>query len=397
MLTESAALNLLLNHPHTAPKPHFSSPLHLALNLVSAKSAFARLALPSFDNSMMDGYAVAATELHPNQTFTVIDEQPAGISKSLSLLPHQAIRIFTGAPLPLNTTAVIMQEDVTRTDSTITLNESYQIGENMRLKGADLCVGQQILYPNDIITPGKMALMASQGITELSTYPTPKIAILSTGSELVPLNTPNQLLLPGQIYNSNSLMLDALLKKYHFSKNTLHHVEDNLSKTISMLQSLLIDHDLILLSGGVSVGDHDFIKPALLECHFNLELWKIKIKPGKPFLFATRDDGKVVFGLPGNPVSSYITFLTLVLPTLKRIAGHASFKLPQQQATLSCEITNSGDRPHYLRGHVQQDIFTPQGLQMSHALYTLSQANALLRVEANTSFQANTICSILLI
>jgi molybdopterin molybdotransferase len=397
MLTESAALNLLLNHPLTAPKSTFLSTLHQALNLVAAKAVYAKIALPAFDNSMMDGYAVAATELHPNQTFTVIDEQPAGISKSLSLLPHQAIRIFTGAPLPLNTTAVIMQEDVTRADTTIILNESYQVGENVRLTGADLCVGQQILYPNDVITPGKLALLASQGITELSTYTTPKIAILSTGSELVPLATPNHLLLPGQIYNTNSLMLDALLKKYHFPNNTLHHVEDHLPKTVSTLQNLLMEHDLILLSGGVSVGDHDFIKQALITCNFNLELWKIKIKPGKPFLFATREDGKIVFGLPGNPVSSYVTFLTLVLPTLKRISGHTSFKLPQQQAILASDIHNSGDRPHYLRGYVQQDIFTPQGLQMSHALYTLSQANALLRVEANTSLQANTSCSVLLV
>ncbi|MCW0221000.1 MAG: molybdopterin molybdotransferase MoeA, partial [Prosthecobacter sp.] len=304
-------------------------------------------------------------------------EQPAGRDLGLHCPPGHAIRIFTGAPMPSGADAVIMQEDVQRTGTHIQCQDPVLPGENIRRAGADLCIGQFILRRGDLITPGKIGVLASQGLASLRVHSAPRVAVISTGDELQP---PGQPLQPGHIYNSNGLMLQAMLAAQGIHDTIAIHCADDLATTIATLRQALAENDILLLSGGVSVGDHDQIKPALQALGITPDLWRVKVKPGKPFLFAQQDH-RFIFGLPGNPVSSYVTYQLFVRPALQAWMGHPDPQPTRVPAQIHTALHNDGNRPHYLRGIFKDGHFTVQGLQQSHALFALSQANALLRLE----------------
>jgi molybdopterin molybdotransferase len=212
----------------------------------------------------------------------------------------------------------------------------------------------------------------------------PRIAVVTTGDELVPAGEP---LPPGKLYNSNGIMLEAMLRSVGItSPITVCHVRDNLEESVATLRELTQHHDFIILSGGVSVGEHDYIKPALKALGIPAEFWRVKVKPGKPVLFAKTSASPRpchLFGLPGNPVSSHVTFHLFVRPALLKVmgAGDAFLSLPRVHATLTRAMKNRGDRPHYIRGFHENGKFTPTGVQQSHALFSLSRANAFLRME----------------
>jgi molybdopterin molybdotransferase len=213
------------------------------------------------------------------------------------------------------------------------------------------------------------------------------MAILSTGDELVP---PGQALLPGQLYNSNGPMIQALLASLGIGEVPLHHCPDNLEATIQTLDRLAQACDAIIISGGVSVGDHDHIKPALKALGLPLELWQVKIKPGKPFLFVHRTEPRplYIFGLPGNPVSAFVTYQLFVRPALLKLMGSTAPPLPVADVELTAPMSNDGGRPHFQHGRYDNGKFTPLGVQASHALYGLSQSNAMLRVEPGETLAA---------
>ncbi len=382
MLTESEALTRLLSH--IQPGPATSLPLLQALGRQAAMDLAATLPLPRFDNSMMDGYALrAADSTDASRLLPVIGHQPAGADLHLNCPAGAAIRIFTGAPMPAGADAVIMQEDVAREGDAIRCLEPVTVGEQVRRAGADLCPGQIMLRRGTAITPGTVGLLASQGLREVSVIRPPRVAVLSTGDELVP---PGQPLKDGQIYNSNGPMLQALLAKLGLPDSTPRHCLDAVETTVQALSELRDCHDIILISGGVSVGDHDPIKPALAQLGIIPELWRVKVKPGKPFLFAQTQrpaDGQPVsfFGLPGNPVSAYVTYHLFVRPALLRWMGASDLSLPSRLARPVTTLTHDGDRPHYLRGSLREGVFFPAALQQSHALYALSQSHALLKLE----------------
>ena len=409
MISEEQALAQILEKASLLDER--AVPLAAALDCFAAQDYFARLPLPAFDNSAMDGYAVVASSYQKGRPLRVIGEQPAGPDRKLRVSDGEAVRIFTGAPLPQGADAIVMQEDVTRHGTDIDVNADVETGEFVRRRGCDLAEGQMILARGERIRAATIALLASQGFAEVIVGGKVTAAVISTGDELVKSGEELQ---PGQIYDSNSVLLNALLLRCGVSATAVEHCRDDRHSLGDAIKRGMKNHVLII-SGGVSVGEHDLVKEALRELGAKIEIWRVAVKPGKPFLFGWFESERVdsagetpagptgtmpvlhkcfVFGLPGNPVSAFVTFLQFVRPAILRMMGAKNLDLPQASAKLTVGLTNDGDRPHYFRGRLEHGKFTPVGRQESHALFGLSQANALLRAAAGQSLKANEIVDV---
>ncbi|CAN5530687.1 molybdopterin molybdotransferase MoeA [soil metagenome] len=360
------------------PLPGRFRPLVDSLGQYATREIRAERPLPPFDNSAMDGYAVQSASCREGAKLRVVAEQPAGADRGLTIRAGEAIRIFTGAPLPGGADAVIMQEDVTRDGERIVAQCNAEPGEFVRRQGGDLALGQKILGAGEPIGAATLGLLASQGLTQVEVGTQPRLAIIATGDELARLGETPQ---PGQIFESNSIMLQALAGRAGARVTLVEHAPDDLERLTEILRAGA-KCDVMIVSGGVSVGDRDLVKPALRALGAEIDLWRVALKPGKPFLFG-RTAGCHIFGLPGNPVSAFVTFLKFVRPALRQMmgAGPAHLDLRRVPARLATRVANADARPHYLRGQLQEGVFQLSGRQESHALYGLSRANALLRLE----------------
>ncbi|MCX7276274.1 MAG: molybdopterin molybdotransferase MoeA [Burkholderiales bacterium] len=299
----------------------------LAQDLVSA------LQVPAHDNSAMDGYALRCADLaRPAEGASLpVSQRVAAGSPALPLQPGTAARIFTGAPIPLGADAVVMQEDCeVQPDQSIRVLRPPQPGQWLRRAGEDVAKDAVVLSKGERLTPASTALAASIGMDQLPVARRPRVALFSTGDELVmPGEVAPQNMRPGAIYNSNRFFLRALLQRLGCVVTDYGIVPDQRAATEHALRDASQAHDLILTSGGVSVGEEDHVKPAV-QALGQLNLWQIAIKPGKPFAYG-RVGGAHFIGLPGNPVSSYITFLLLVRPFLLSLQG-ATQLVPQAMA-----------------------------------------------------------------
>jgi molybdopterin molybdotransferase len=372
-----------------SPRPERTVLLSDALGRFSARNVVARLPLPTFDNSAMDGYAVVASSSRKGARLQVIAEQPAGADRQLRISPGHAVRIFTGAPIPAGADAVVMQEDTTREGDEIVVNVGVDPGEFIRRRGCDLAEGQKILGRGEQIHPATIALLASQGFADVTIGGQVSAAIVSTGDEIV---MPGRKLERGQIYDSNSTLLRALVQRCGASVTSAEHCPDQRERLIEAIQRGIRNHVLVI-TGGVSVGEHDLVQATLRSLGARIDIWRVAIKPGKPFLFG-QVNGCAVFGLPGNPVSAFVTFLQFVRPAILKMMGANDLDLPKTQAKLTVDLTNEGDRTHYTRGRIDDGLFMPIGRQESHALFGLSQSNALLRVAAGESLKAGAIVDV---
>lgn len=383
MTSEQEARSAVL--ARVRPLPSEKVGLLDSLGRFAASDIFATRPLPAFNNSAMDGYALQAESCRTGGSLRVIGEQPAGADRGLTIGGGEAVRIFTGAPLPQGADAVVMQEDVRRDGEMIMVQCAVAPGEFIRRAGCDLATGQKIVSRGEKLTPQLIGLLASQGMEQVETGARPRIAIVSTGDELA---RPGSIPGVGQIFESNSIMLHALALRAGAEIAFVEHSPDELQTMTGLLQRGLTNNALIV-SGGVSVGEHDLVKPALSALGAEVDLWQVAIKPGKPFLLA-RFEESLVFGLPGNPVSAFVTFLKLVRPALLKWSGAADhlLDLPKCSARLTSEVANEDRRPHYLRGRIENGLFSAIGRQESHALYGLSRANALLRLDPGSRFAA---------
>ena len=376
MISEEEARSKILETIQRLPTRRI--PLTSALDCFGAEDLFARVPLPNFDNSAMDGYAVVTSSLVRGERLRVVGEQPAGVDRHLPVNPGEAVRIFTGAPIPAGADAVVMQEDIIRDRDEIIVNVEVDPGEFVRKRGCDLAEGQKILMAGERVRVTTAALLASQGFAEVAVGGEVTAGVVSTGDELA---EPGAKLQPGQIYESNSVLLAALLRQAGAIVNSVQHCRDDFDSLRDTIKRGARSH-ILVISGGVSVGTHDFVRRALESLGAKIDIWRAAIKPGKPFLFARVSDC-VVFGLPGNPVSSFVTFLRLVRPAIWKMMGAARLEPPKVAAKISVSFKNGDEaRPHYVRGKFEDGAFVPVGRQESHALFGLSQSNAILRVPA---------------
>ena len=317
----------------------------LAVDVVSA------LQVPPEDNSSMDGYAVRSAELSDEGVELRVSQRiPAGSSGS-ALEPGTVARIFTGAPVPAGADAVVMQEDcepVAEREGFVRVLQIPRPGQWIRRAGEDVTRGATVLSKGERLTPAALGLAASIGMDSLQVAQRPRVALFSTGDELVmPGEVAPEQMRPGAIYNSNRFFLRALLLRLGCEVTDMGIVPDRRDATLDALRSAAASHDLILTSGGVSVGEEDHIKPAVQQLG-SLDLWQIAIKPGKPFAYG-RVGAAHFIGLPGNPVSSFLTFLVLVRPFLLKLQGASELLVPPVPLVADFDWPRADKRREFLR------------------------------------------------
>lgn len=331
----------------------------LAHDLVSA------LQVPPLDNSAMDGYALRCADVpQPGTVLPVSQRIPAG-RVGTPLQPGTAARIFTGAPVPEGADAVVMQEECSAEgDGHVRVQATPRAGQNIRLAGENITRGSVVLQAGARLTPAALGLAASIGVAELPVARRPRVALFSTGDELaMPGEVAPEQLPPGAIYNSNRFFLHALLQRMGCEVTDMGIVPDRLGATQDALRTASQGHDVILTSGGVSVGEEDHIKPAV-QALGQLDLWQIAIKPGKPFAYGRVGPAHFV-GLPGNPVASFITFAILVRPFLLRLQGVRDVAPRGIAARADFDWPKADKRREFLRVRYNAagalDLFTNQG------------------------------------
>jgi molybdopterin molybdotransferase len=339
--------------------------------------------VPSFDNSAMDGYAVIASDIaeatHDNpSSLKLMGMIRAGSVATLPLKAGQAYQIMTGAPIPQGANAVVMVEQTEKTnDGHVRIFSSALPNENVRRAGDDIKNGQTVFKKGRTIQPHDIGLLASIGRPEIRVISKPKLAVLSTGDELADIHTP---LPSGKIRSSNNYTLHALARQYGIETTDLGIAKDTLEDTEERLQKAFLA-DIVLTSGGVSMGEFDFVREALKRIGVEIRFWKVKQKPGKPLVFGTFKD-KLFFGLPGNPVSCAVCFELYAAPAIKKMSGYSALKPIQVKAISSQNIKKKHGLRYFLRGSLSRDhdrfSVAPAGNQSSGVLSSLSYANCLI-------------------
>jgi len=358
-----------------------------------AEKLTAPVDLPPFDNSAMDGYAVrspdvkTATATEPVR-LRVVGRTAAGENFDGVVKGGECVRLFTGSMLPRGADAVVMQED-TRTDpgqaDEILACDPVQPGESIRRKGEDVRRGATLAEIGDALTPGRVALLSATGVGEISVGRSPIVGLLATGSELREAGQPLE---PGQIYESNRVALAPLIARVGGVPRIFPLVPDTLAATQYALENAFAECDIVVTSGGVSLGEMDFVKSAFEQIGGVLDFWKVAVRPGKPFVFG-RHEKKFLFGLPGNPVSAFVTFLLLVRPALLRWQGAREVGMPSHPGVLAEPLINRGDRRHFMRMRTDETgKVLSAGLQAAHALTSLASANGLVDVPPTTTLAA---------
>ena len=388
LLSADEALEFLLD-ASAAPEKKESVSLDNSLGRILACDIHSTINVPGFDNSAMDGYAIALNDnqlLQKNLSFDIVDRIPAG-STGNELNKGCAARIFTGAPIPEGANTVIMQEEceVSNDGNRIETWRPLSLGENIRPMGNDIQTDDVILRAGLQLKPQDVALTASVGVAELEVFKKLKVGVFFTGDELV---EPGNALNRGEIYNSNRYALVALLKQLNCEVINLGNIKDSLDSTCKALEILASACDLIMTTGGVSVGEEDHVKPAV-EKLGKLSLWRIKMKPGKPLAFG--HVGKAAFiGLPGNPVSAMVTFFLFARPFIKKMQGVSNHKNQTTQVQTNFDWRRPRPRREFVRVKLDHstipasaNLYPKQG---SDVLSSVVWADGLVEIPENSTF-----------
>jgi molybdopterin molybdotransferase len=348
-------------------------PLSEAFGLVNSEDVIASTDIPNFAQSSMDGYALKFSD--KDQPLSVIGEMAAGASKQLAISTNEASRIFTGAPLPENANTVVMQEKIRLENEKMLIIEDENLSEglNVRPKGAEVKKGDVAMTEGTYLSAAAIGFLAGIGCAEISVYIPPKVAIILTGNELQDPGNPLEF---GQVYEANSFQLKAVLNQTGIKNIEVFRAEDDPKELHKVLENAIENNDVVLLNGGVSVGDYDFVTEVANTCGVEEKFHKIRQKPGKPLFFGTKGN-KLVFGLPGNPSSSLTCFYEYVIPALEKVMG-----LPSGVTEIKANVTHHYPKPagltHFLKAFYSNGKVTPLHAQESFRLHSFAQANCFI-------------------
>lgn len=348
---------------------------------------------PAFNNSAMDGYALALQSSESDAlaiTRQRIDVVGAGDFSTAQITPETCVKIMTGAVLPNGANIVVPIEEAVYLEAvtpkqkqeedklSVVFSGPFRLGQHIRLRGEEFNLGELLLPAGTFLSPAAIGLLASLGYVNVPVFRVPRVAILATGSELLPVGAS---LLPGKLRDSNSDTLAACVREAGAIPVKFGILPDNPLAIKAAFEKAFQSCDMVLSSGGVSVGDFDYVQEILLKLGLQKKFWKVAIKPGKPVLFGTWED-KLCFGIPGNPASALVVFELLVRPALRQMLGHDQVYRPKVQGRLLAATTASPGRLHFMRAHynAQEQTLSPFQGQGSSNLWTAAQANALLPI-----------------
>lgn len=348
-----------------------------AAGLILAQDVYARTDIPAFPQSSMDGYAFSFAGWKQFKHLKITGEVAAGSNEAFELEPENAVRIFTGAAVPNGADTVIMQEKVQVENGELKIeDESLEEGNSVRPKGSEIKAGALALEKENILSPAAIGFLAGLGITEVKAYPNPSISIIITGNEL---QQPGKPLQHGQVYESNSFALEAVLQQLHIPYVQVYYATDKLEAVIATLEKALQQSDVVLLTGGVSVGDYDLVLQSATQCGVGKLFHKIKQRPGKPLYFG-RKHYKLVFGLPGNPSSVLTCFYQYVIPALEKLSKR-KIDLQTIKAPLAKAFQKNTGLTHFLKGFYNGKIAAPLDAQESYRLSSFAKANCLIQID----------------
>jgi len=372
-----------------------SVPLLKALGRILAEPVIAQEEQPLFDSSAVDGYAVRLSDVQEFTQLRVMGESQAGSGSLPELDAGTAMRIFTGARIPRNAEAVIMQEYSVRSDADIRFQYNAKPGENIRRRGEEYSIGDIVIESGCVITPSVLAMLATLNYDSVLVYKQPRISLVITGNEI---KLPGEQLLPGEIRDSNSYAMIGAIQSLGIAPYSIRRVKDDPVEVQRVLRESIAESDMLIITGGISVGDHDHVRWALQQCGVEEIFWKVKMKPGKPVYFGRTND-KLVFALPGNPVAVMVAYQLFVKRCI--LLGMGSAYQKEQRTALLTQYVKSASREEFVRGISainDEGIETvlPLKGQGSHMVGGMAKANCLIVIpEEITEVSANSIVNIL--
>lgn len=388
MIQVQEAINLITKNSNFFKKGRV--PLIEALGCVSAEMVYAPIDTPPFDNSAMDGYAFSFKKWDKQAPLKVVGEIPAGTTSEYTLNPGEALRIFTGAPVPKGADTVVIQEKTERSENLLTINEAgIQANLNIRKQGSQSLKGDLVLQENQLITAATISYLAGMGIEKVSIYKKPSVGIILTGNELV---KPGKKLKPGQIFESNGIGLQAALLHLQIQTASIISVNDKEEGLVNAIQNML-QYDILLLTGGVSVGDYDLVPKALEQCGVQKIFHKIKQRPGKPLFFGTHSKG-VVFGLPGNPASVMSCFYNYIQVAIGLFMKRDLVK--KSKLPLDKDYSKKKGLTFFLKGKITKTGVEILDSQLSYMLNSFAVADCLVELEEEKEiFKKGTLVDVL--
>jgi len=347
-----------------------------ALDYFLAEAIIAPISIPSFNQSAMDGYAFSFK--HKNEELNIVGEIAAGDTDSINIKLNEAVRIFTGSKVPDDCDTVVMQElTIVNDDVLLVKDEGLKLGGNIRFKGHQIKVGEIALEVGTKITGGAIGFISALGITKIKVYKTPKVVIIATGNELV---KPGNTLREGQIFESNTFMLQAALNKLNIEPEIVL-VEDDKEKTEQVIMTAIANNDLLLLSGGISVGDYDFVKEGLENNGVEEVFYKVNQKPGKPLYFG-KTKTCYVFALPGNPAAALTCFYQYVCAAINIMKGSVNIELNKIQLPIAKQLIKKEGRAVFYKAYTDYKTVTVLEGQGSDVLKSFALANCFVYVQA---------------